>query len=111
MTVRATSTAVGEQATIIARVGEGIVTTVGSGESHGLSPDAISHRVQKGLDPALRLIYPLTLPCGRGSQYWRHSRSIRPKLIKASPWLKQQSDSQPKLGTGNAGALRCGRAW
>ena len=42
------------EATIIARVGEGIVTTVGSGESHEEileNPDAISRTViQKGLD-------------------------------------------------------------
>ena len=99
------------EATIIARVGEGIVTTVGSGESHEEileNPDAISRTVlQKGLDAeALRLkSYPLTLPMWTWVAILAPlSRSIRPKLIKASPWPKQQSgDSQPKLGNRKCG--------
>lgn len=94
------------EATILARIGEGIVTTVGSAKSHKEvleNPDDISKRVlSKGLDSgtAFEILSidieiltwaatsaPISSPCRRK----RIKISPRPRRRKDAPWLLQRN--------------------
>lgn len=91
------------EATVIARVGEGIVTTVGSADSHKSvleNPDSISKAIlQKGLDvgTAFQILSIDIADVDIGRNIGAHFRVFRQKLTRILPRLRQRKEEQPQL--------------